>query len=393
MKPRQPHNVRVTFLSGAKSRGEISREIRAKRTPSGVRQSASSFQGTRLLFYPNPVKRKDAPIMTVPQRRLTIFTAVLFLVAMTVATTSAHPAHRNQISLDWATYSPTSLVLKEFGWVEEEFAKDGIKVNWVFSVGSAAANESLRSRAVDFASTAGVAALNARAQGVPLKSIYVYSKPEWTALVTRPDTGITGVEDLKGKKVAAYVGTDPWFFLLRALEVHGLSSRDVTIVNIPHPEGRIALERGDVDAWAGLDPHMADVQLKQGYSLFYRNPDFNTYGTLNVLEETLKDHPDIARRIIALYERARRWTLDNPEEAAQILAEAGKIEIDVARVELFERTDLSNPIPGENVYTTLNGTIPLLKAIPNNLPRWANPDQSLNTLLVTEHIDAVLAGE
>ena len=163
----------------------------------------------------------------------------------------------------------------------------------MFSLGSAPANELLRSRAVDFASTAGASALNAAAQGVPLKSVYIFSKPEWTALVTRPDSGITSVSDLKGKRVAAYAGTDPWFFLFRALEAHGLSNRDVTIVNIPHPEGRIALERGDVDAWAGLDPHMADVEIQNGFVLFHRNPDYNTYGTLNVLEDTLRNHPDI----------------------------------------------------------------------------------------------------
>ena len=84
-------------------------------------------------------------------------------------------------------------MLKEKGWVEEALAPRGIAVKWVFSIGSAAANEHLRSRAVDFASTAGAAALNARAQGVPLKSVYIFSKPEWTALVTRPDTGITSV--------------------------------------------------------------------------------------------------------------------------------------------------------------------------------------------------------
>ena len=330
--------------------------------------------------------------MTAHLRSIPLAVAAALLLALLLVPV-AHGHEVTEISLDWATYSPTSLVLKKFGWVEEEFAKDGIRVKWVYSVGSAAANESLRYRAVDFASTAGAAALNARAQGVPLKSVYIYAKPEWAALVTRPDTGIRSVADLKGKKVAAYVGTDPWFFLLRALEVHGLSSRDVTIVNIPHPEGRIALERGDVDAWAGLDPHMADVELRRGYVLFYRNPDFNTYGTLNVLEDFLRDHPDIVRRVIALYERARLWTLEHPEEAAQILAEAGQIDIEVARLELFQRMDFTNPVPGQHVYETLKGTVPLLRAIPNNLPRWANPDQALDTMLVTEHIEAVLAGQ
>src|SRR5690606_1525088 len=108
-------------------------------------------------------------------------------------------AQLREVRLDYATYSPLSLILKHFGWAEEEFAADGITVRWVFSLGSANANENLRSRAVDFASTAGAAALNARAQGVPLKSVYILLQPEWTALVVRADSGITSVDQLRGK--------------------------------------------------------------------------------------------------------------------------------------------------------------------------------------------------
>ena len=45
----------------------------------------------------------------------------------------------------------------------------------------------------------------------------------------------------------------------------------------------------------------------------------------------------------------------------------------VAEKELYERMDFSNPVPGRHVYDTLAATVPLLKAIPNNLPRWATP--------------------
>lgn len=295
-------------------------------------------------------------------------------------------AQLREVRLDYATYSPLSLILKHFGWVEEEFAADGIAVRWVFSLGSANANENLRSRAVDFASTAGASALNARAQGVPLKAVYILLQPEWTALVVRADSGITSVDQLKGKRVAAYLGTDPWFFTLRALEVHGVPTRDVTIVNIPHPEGRIALQRGDVDAWAGLDPHMADAQLTNGNVLLYRNLGFNTYGTLNVLESFLQQHPDIVERVVRLYERARLWALEHPEETVAILAEYAQIHIDVARLQLTERTHFIHPVPGDEVYAALQAIVPLLLEIPNNLPRRANPQQALDTLF---HVDIV----
>ena len=138
---------------------------------------------------------------------------------------------------------------------------------------------------------------------------------------------------------------------------------------------------------------LADVELKSGYLLFYRNPDFNTYGTLNVLEETLRDHPDIVQEVVHLYERARRWTIAHPEEAAQILAEYGRIDLDVARKELLERNDFGDPVPGRHVYDTLAATIPLLKAIPNNLPRWADPEKALDELLVTQWAQEALLAE
>src|SRR6266436_3821470 len=101
-----------------------------------------------------------------------------------------------EIRIDWATYNPVSMVLKQRGLLEKEFAKDGISIVWVQSAGSNKALEFLNAGSVDFGSTAGSAALVAKINGNPIKSIYVYSRPEWTALVTRKDSKINKVEDL-----------------------------------------------------------------------------------------------------------------------------------------------------------------------------------------------------
>jgi sulfonate transport system substrate-binding protein len=147
------------------------------------------------------------------------------------------------IKLDWAYYNPLSLVLREKGLLEEEFKKDGIKIEWAQSLGSNKALELLRSKSVDFGSTAGAAALLGRANGNPIKAIYVYSDPEWTALVTRPDSGIRRIQDLKGKRVAVTQGTDPHIFLLRALNSVGLTEKDIELVPLQHPDGKTALGR------------------------------------------------------------------------------------------------------------------------------------------------------
>ncbi|MYL39904.1 aliphatic sulfonate ABC transporter substrate-binding protein [Halobacillus litoralis] len=258
------------------------------------------------------------------------------------------------VTLDYAYYSPTSLVLKEKGWAEEAFEDQGIEVEWVLSQGSNKALEFLNSSSIDFGSTAGAAALMAKANNAPVESIYLYSKPEWTALVTNPDAGISSVEDLKGKKVAATLGTDPYIFLVRALKDHGLSVDDIELVNLQHPEGASALNSGNVDAWAGLDPHMARNELEAGAELFYRKPEFNTYGTLNVRSEFADEHPDVVKDVIKAYEKAREWTIEHPDEAAEILAEEANLDLEVAKKSL-DRNDLSGPVPGDALKETIQG--------------------------------------
>src|SRR6202158_3165546 len=107
-----------------------------------------------------------------------------------------------EIRIDWATYNPVSILLKNKGLLEQEFAKDGISILWVQTVSSANALQVLNAGSIEFGSAAGSAALIARINGNPIKSVYVYSRPEWTALVTTRDSKINEVEDLKGKKVA-----------------------------------------------------------------------------------------------------------------------------------------------------------------------------------------------
>src|SRR6478735_568844 len=216
-----------------------------------------------------------------------------------------------EIHIDWATYNPVSMVLKQKGLLEKEFAKDGISIVWVQSAGSNKALEFLNAGSIDFGSTAGSAALVAKINGNPIKSIYVYSRPEWTALVTTKDSPIKTVADLRGKRVAVTRGTDPHIFLVRALLGAGMSEKDITPVLLQHPDGKTALIRGDVGAWAGLDPMMAQAEIEEGARLFFRNKAANTWGILNVREEFLKDHPELVKRVLAVYEEARKYALAN----------------------------------------------------------------------------------
>ncbi len=259
----------------------------------------------------------------------------------------AHAADKLQeVRIDYAYYNPISLVLKNKGWLEESLAADGIKVRWVQSLGSNKALEFLNAKSLDFGSSAGAAALLARINENPVKSIYVYSRPEWTALVTQQGSSIQEIADLKGKRIAATRGTDPHIFLIRTLADHGLSEKDVKIVLLQHQDGRLALSKGDVDAWAGLDPLMGQAELEDDARIFYRNADLNTWGVLNTREDFAATYPDVVLKVLRAYEKARAFAIANPDDLKKIMVEQAKLSEPIA-IRQLERTDLSTAAIGE----------------------------------------------
>jgi len=299
--------------------------------------------------------------MTVFSRRSVLASALL--VGLLPATPLFAADAPKSINIDWATYNPVAMVLKQEGLLEKEFAKDGIAIRWVQTLGSNKALEFLNAGSIDFGSTAGSAALVARINGNPIKSVYVYSQPEWTALVTRKDTAINKVADLKGKRVAVTRGTDPHIFLVRALLDAGLTEKDITPVLLQHPDGKTALIRGDVDAWAGLDPMMAAAEIEDGARLFYRNAAANTWGILNVREEFAKKYPDVVRRVLAVYEQARKFTLANYDVEKKVFIAATKLPDAVVDKQLKERTKLTfNRIGAEQRDSILQAGVALQKA-------------------------------
>lgn len=284
-------------------------------------------------------------------------TKILFTaVTLSFGSQSSLAALPDTLKLDYAYYAPTSLVVKEQKILEKALPKTEIK--WVFSQGSNRSLEYLNSDSLDFSSTAGLAAALSRANGSPIKTVYIQSQPEWTALVVAKNSPIKSLKDLKGKKIAATKGTDPLLFTLQALETAGLNKKEVQLVHLQHPDGKTALERGQVDAWAGLDPLMAAAQIQSGAKLLYRNVGFNSYSVLSTKEQFAKQNPEAIEAVIKAYEQARKWAKANPDKLAELLARESKLPIAVTKLQL-SRTNFEQNIPTAKHINALkkSGTI------------------------------------
>ncbi len=321
-------------------------------------------------------------------RRCAAMVAMLALVLAACGDADGADGGADTLTLDWATYNPLSLIIRDQGWLEAALADDGIEVEWLQSAGSNRANEGLRSGALDVGSTAGSAALLARSNGSPIKTIALYSQPEWSAIVVPDGSPIDSVDDLAGTSIAATLGTDPYFFLLQALDEAGVPLDEVEVQNLQHADGRSALEQGSVDAWAGLDPIMAAGEAESGLELIFRDIDFNTWGFLNATEAFLENEPELAQLVVDAYERARQWAADNPDETAELLADVAGIDLEVARITLLERTNLDiDPIPGEIQRSVLEIVGPIFVAT-GDVDDQESIDEALATLFETSFGEA-----
>ena len=110
--------------------------------------------------------------------------------------------------------------------------------------------------------------------------------------------------------------------------------------------------------WAYYNP--LSLVLKEKGFLFFRNKEWNSYGILNVRESFAKDHPELVKRVWAVYEQARRWTLNHRSEAKQILATEAKLT-DAVAAKVWERTDFTSSAIGPIQRETIRASGDILK--------------------------------
>ena len=277
-----------------------------------------------------------------------------------VATVSSAETLPAELRVDYTPYNPLSLVLKKFHWLEDEFSADHVRIRRVFCLGSDVALDRLQSDDLDVASSASLASLLRRANGERIKAVYVFTRAEWVSIVIPRESPIDSVRELKGRRIAAAPGTDPYFFLLRSLREAGLHKEDVVIVPMSHTEGRAAVERNDVDAWAAGSPHCAMSQMEAGTRVLYRNRLFNSYGFLNVSEDFALKYPQAVSRVIKVYEKARKWVLSHPDDLETIFSDEQHVPLPISRV-LMSRNDFTAPVIERNDLRVLKAAYSVLK--------------------------------
>lgn len=220
----------------------------------------------------------------------------------------------------------TQRVLAYTGWDKEL----PFEVQWAQISGGPQVTEAFHAKALDVGSAANIPPIHAVWVGIPVRMIAVRLRAEphkhpTFELGVSPKAKVASLADLRGKKIAFSPGQVQGEIVLRTLAAQGLTTRDVTLVELPstgdvYPN---ALVSGLVDV-APLGAGVAtkrylDNYAKDGAKIIRHPPFRDDLGNLYVREETLRDPAKAAalREYVKFWARAVEWTRTHKQEWAQ----------------------------------------------------------------------------
>jgi len=212
-------------------------------------------------------------------------------------------------------------VVKAKGWLEEEFAKDNIKVEWTFfRAAGPAVNEALAAKQLDVVFLGDLASVIGKARGLPTRLIAVTGRGSNSYLAVPPGSDIKTFADLKGRKVSVLKGTAYQRPFDALLADAGLTEKDVRLVNMDWPTSKAALITKDVDAtFGGADLHLLkDKGVTLPISTKGRGPAYAIYASVLATEEFVTRYPAVTARIVRQLVRASQWASDETNRNALI---------------------------------------------------------------------------
>lgn len=213
-------------------------------------------------------------------------------------------------------------VLRSQQILEQEFAADGIKVQWRFFKGAGPViNEALANDQVDFAYLGDLSAIIGKANGLDTRVLSAISRNVRFYLGVVPGSGIKTLADLKGKRVAIFRGTANQLSFASALASQGLKERDFQIINLDVNAATAALAAKQIDATWGA-ANLIALQERGLADLPLNTDDLNGVGSIQgVLLGTgtfVEQHPEITARLLKAQQKAVNWLRDEKHKQAYI---------------------------------------------------------------------------
>ncbi|MET0413155.1 MAG: ABC transporter substrate-binding protein [Polyangiaceae bacterium] len=216
------------------------------------------------------------------------------------------------------------------GLLEEEFKAEGIKITWMFLRGAGpAVNELFANDLTDFSSLGDLPSIVGRSSGLSYRALASTSIRGNSYVIVPADSNIQSVGDLRGRRVAVQKGTASHLKGVKILEAHGLTERDVRLVNMEGNAARAAIVTGDIDAAiSGVDGLGLRDQgaARVVFSTKGGDPRLTSNGLFLGSEKFIRQYPEHTKRVLKTFIKAAQWLAERdgaPQEAFQLWTRSG----------------------------------------------------------------------
>lgn len=230
-------------------------------------------------------------------------------------------------------------VASQKGWLQEEFAKYGAKIELVdiTALKIPGVEASLLDRGdLNFAFRMQYPSLQHKLNG--LDAVIVWQSPDApvrrNTLIVLKDSPINSVQDLKGKKLGAWRIGCPYFSAFEILQVKGVpldtenKKGDVRFVNTNFYVANSAFLSGKLDVQSVhpaaylYTPLYTQGLVKEISTSIPGGVYLRGGGRTSVfaMKKFANEHPELVKAFLTVYEKTRKWILENPDDAATIIS-------------------------------------------------------------------------
>jgi sulfonate transport system substrate-binding protein len=220
------------------------------------------------------------------------------------------------------------VILKSLGTLEKSLGKMGYKVEWKQFQSGTALLEALNAGSIDFGRTGDSPPIFAQAAGTPV--VYIAagkSKYNGSAILVPKNSSIHTLKDLKGKKIGFAKGSSSHYLLIKALENAGIDYKDITPAYLQPADGRVAFEKGNIDAWVVWDPFTASAEVNSGARELVNGQGLTTDRDYFLANESFaKKNKQAIHQIMQEVKNSSQWANEHHEKLVSMLSPLLKID-------------------------------------------------------------------
>ena len=273
-----------------------------------------------------------------------------------------------------APFNIQNIVMKSQGLLEKEFAKEGIKINWIPIKAGLNQVRGMAAGEIDMVAAMNTSTLLiANSAGNRIVIVDGVAHPDDTfAIVAKPE--VKNIVDLKGRQIVGPKGTVLHHLLSAALKSSGVEMKDVNWVSMNLPASLTTLLGGRADAALLAAGGILAAEKAGFHALVKAKGLIETNLVLAARGDFAKEYPDVVRRVAKVNRQALQWALSNKSQAIALGAKELQLSKEDA-AKLFEWSHFYSDLTQKDIDALQNSQRFLLEQ------KMMNRSVDINTLI------------